>query len=366
MKITRENYEQYFIDYLDGNLTGQEIIMLENFLIMNPQLCVELEGLEKVILSPDRDEHMEKSLLKLPDVTLPVSDDNFEDFSIAASEGDLSENMIREFNNYLELHTEKLNDYSILNQLHLIPDKKIRFQNKADLKKLAPFHWKPIIYTTVSIAATFVLLFIIFKQDNGIHYIRDEKITLNSPVITEKILVAEPELNDTIQKIRIPELQKSVKIEKPVLKEKEPEIQLTEISQNQSDKIEKPDISDIIIPVEIDLELAEKTKITFPTNDSNLIKNESVPVSSSGEYLSLKEFARKQLNEKVLDKKDDNLSKPTAWDAAVAGVKGINRLTGSNMRLEKRKNKDGKINSISFESGLLSFVKTVNSTDNAN
>jgi len=53
MKINRENYELYFVDYLDGNLSDYEIRMLEDFLLINPDLRTELEGTEKISLSPE-------------------------------------------------------------------------------------------------------------------------------------------------------------------------------------------------------------------------------------------------------------------------------------------------------------------------
>lgn len=41
--ITRENYEIYFIDYLEGILSSEEVAMVNNFLTVNPDLKEELE-----------------------------------------------------------------------------------------------------------------------------------------------------------------------------------------------------------------------------------------------------------------------------------------------------------------------------------
>ena len=52
MKIDRNNYEQYFIDYLDGRMdTDREKILL-SFLKFNPDLKKELDGMEKAYLFP--------------------------------------------------------------------------------------------------------------------------------------------------------------------------------------------------------------------------------------------------------------------------------------------------------------------------
>ena len=44
MKITRENYEEHFLDYLEGNLDKQLLDEFKNFLVQNPDLRDELEN----------------------------------------------------------------------------------------------------------------------------------------------------------------------------------------------------------------------------------------------------------------------------------------------------------------------------------
>ena len=51
MNIGRDNYESYFMDYLDGKLDTVQVEVLMSFLEFNPDLKQELEGLENV--SPD-------------------------------------------------------------------------------------------------------------------------------------------------------------------------------------------------------------------------------------------------------------------------------------------------------------------------
>ncbi|WP_010662263.1 hypothetical protein [Marinilabilia salmonicolor] len=51
MKISRENYEIWFIDYLDGKLDSKARTALDDFLQANPDLEKELKGFEEVKLS---------------------------------------------------------------------------------------------------------------------------------------------------------------------------------------------------------------------------------------------------------------------------------------------------------------------------
>ncbi len=48
MQIDRSNYEIWFIDWLDGNLTGKEIEQLKLFLDQNPDLREEFNDLAPV------------------------------------------------------------------------------------------------------------------------------------------------------------------------------------------------------------------------------------------------------------------------------------------------------------------------------
>ena len=53
MKISKNNYESFFIDYLDGNLSDSQIREIEAFLMNHDDLREEFEGLEKILLKPD-------------------------------------------------------------------------------------------------------------------------------------------------------------------------------------------------------------------------------------------------------------------------------------------------------------------------
>ena len=50
MKITRDNYEPFFLDYLEGNLDENKIDQFLDFLEKNPDLKEELQLFEHVNL----------------------------------------------------------------------------------------------------------------------------------------------------------------------------------------------------------------------------------------------------------------------------------------------------------------------------
>ena len=48
--ITRENYEIYFMEYMDGNLSAREQAEVEAFLLVHPDLRELLDGMDEVRL----------------------------------------------------------------------------------------------------------------------------------------------------------------------------------------------------------------------------------------------------------------------------------------------------------------------------
>lgn len=65
-ELHRDNYEEWFIDHLDGQLTEQEELLLQEFLLANPELAQELEGMDSVVLTPVAESFPDKGLLLIP------------------------------------------------------------------------------------------------------------------------------------------------------------------------------------------------------------------------------------------------------------------------------------------------------------
>ena len=85
--ITRENYEIYFIDYLEGILSSEEVAMVNNFLTVNPDLKEELEIIqgESVQLKSEGSSVDFTFLKKYATIT----EENEDEFFIGAIENEL-------------------------------------------------------------------------------------------------------------------------------------------------------------------------------------------------------------------------------------------------------------------------------------
>ncbi len=90
-KINRHNYEAYFLDFAEGNLSPEQIVELEKFLEKNPELRSELEDFE-VFQLPDAAADTETwSNLKKPNLKALHENAELRDsFFLRAVDNDLS------------------------------------------------------------------------------------------------------------------------------------------------------------------------------------------------------------------------------------------------------------------------------------
>lgn len=84
-KIDRNNYEAFYLDYLEGNLSKENSARLKLFLEENPDLKAELEEFEMVEVSPEPVVQFNKELLKKN-----ITNNNIEDYIIASIEEQIS------------------------------------------------------------------------------------------------------------------------------------------------------------------------------------------------------------------------------------------------------------------------------------
>lgn len=80
--ITRESYEIYFMDYMDGNLAERERAEVEAFLLVHPDLREQLDGMSEVRLKVSTEVFRKKEQIKQM-----VREREMEYYAIATTEG---------------------------------------------------------------------------------------------------------------------------------------------------------------------------------------------------------------------------------------------------------------------------------------
>ena len=239
MKIERNNYEMFFLDYFENTLAAEKVAELFLFLENNPDLkkefdnyaSTEIPSLSKTVFSDkdslkkpivddtnaeefmlrsidnDLNENEQHSLdiflnnnplakqeydllckTKLKSNTVFYADklklrkkgvdlNNYQTYLIAELEGDLTEEQQAELDQFLILHPELIIDKTLLAQTILSKDP-IEFPEKNSLKKAVPLYAFNYQYLSIAVAACIVLLL-------GIWFYNPEDIS--SPDIAEQV-----------------------------------------------------------------------------------------------------------------------------------------------------------------------------------
>ena len=150
--ITRDNYEIYFIDYFDGNLTAEETKGLFSFLEENGDLKKEFESFENSVLPSTNEGLPNKEIFKRE---LFSNETEEEEALIANLEGDLSIKDKEELGIYLRENPAVRKKMNVLYATKL-PVVEIKYPFKSELKKKSRVI-APIFYWVSSAAAVAIL-----------------------------------------------------------------------------------------------------------------------------------------------------------------------------------------------------------------
>jgi hypothetical protein len=333
-KINRNNYEVFFIDYLDGNLTPTEEEMLRMFLNQNPDLAQELTSLQNIKLQPVDAIFSTKSSLKKQESINGISD-NFEYLCIAKIEEDITENEQIELNKLLKNDKQKQSILKLYQKLKLKPNNALVYKHKTHLKRIKLFS---LSYNNIrsigSIAAALVLFFAVsslllpplFKVDPQLAI--ETQIVPSTPDTNYLIPIEEPEKPETI--VNKKKMQPSINI---ITKNVEPE-KIIE-SNIYTDNSYQHELKSI--------ERVAYTNLTVPSQTLSLQK-------LSGRIENIDRLLA--VSEPIDEPRAGTSRELGLFELAQLGVKGLSNLTGANIALNAEKDNIGRISKVNFESTL--------------
>ncbi len=166
LNINRSNYELFVIDYLDNNLSQDELECLLSFLNDNPDINEEVSELKMVKLPADNDICINKDSLK-KDIIVPydgINETNYEDFFIAYYENDLTETHRDSVGLFLAQNTHLKNEFNLHDKLKLSDDHSIMYGDKESLKKKRSYI---PVWNTVAAAASILVLISLWFLPSG-------------------------------------------------------------------------------------------------------------------------------------------------------------------------------------------------------
>jgi hypothetical protein len=340
MKISRDNYEIWFLDYLEGGLNekGKEEVRL--FLKNNPDLACQLDAFMPTLSMDPAISYPDKGRLKKALYDDPAC---FENTAIAAMEGDLSGEEQILFEEWLAKNPAQQKFVAQLKNCKLQPDFRISFPGRDRLKKKRVIlnYW----IQTASAAAILLLALLFFypekKSNVQVASLPDKTIVPQQDTPSGKTAaVSEPSKLKPVETIS---RQKPTKI-RPRLIASTHELPDTVSGENlRLAPLEalRPKPCAVISTVQAPLDLA-LTKV-------------SSPLFAASTEIPLSDFLDNKLQEL---KAEDPKEIITRQEVTIAGLRLFSRLPGK--RLTGKKGADGRLKSISFNSQLLAFSIPVN------
>ncbi|MCK4638930.1 MAG: hypothetical protein KAT33_05880 [Bacteroidales bacterium] len=362
MKINRNNYEIFFLDYMDGNLDPALIAELLIFLEENPGLKEEFEDFELISVPVESSVIFEdKNNLKKNYVTGidNINSTNYQNYFIASLENDLSAEELNQLKLFLKTNPSLTKEYKLFENTFSKPDKKIVFADKKTLKRY-PFSIlsKKAVYYSVSIAASILILFsILFIDFNN-------NITKDSEIPTK---IASVSSTSNFNKIQFKKYENMLDYRKMYLSialyeepkiyhyEKLVKIPVNNVAMNLNEFFVVGDQDKNIIEIkyypESDYKIQIKPdEIFYTSRDKTLIG--SILANSFGKIKSI--FLK---NRKTPD--NDNPKKFTFLALADAGIEGFNYLTDNDLKINKKYDDEGNLVAYSFVSDNFQIFRSV-------
>lgn len=152
-----DNYEEYFLLYVDQELTAQERKEVEAFLLAHPELKPELDMyLETRLVPEDLSFQGKADLFRHAD---EIHAGNIEELQIQWMDGELSASRAAEVEAFTHAHPEAMQNLALLKQTRL-PEEKIVFPDKSSLYR---HEKKPALvfqmrWIRVAVAAAVIIL----------------------------------------------------------------------------------------------------------------------------------------------------------------------------------------------------------------
>jgi hypothetical protein len=134
MKITRDNYELFLVDYWDNKLSPTEMTAVDAFLSENPDIESEMNGANEMILAPlditfDSKKNLQSNLMETAEL------EESQQLPVAELEGDLDETQRLRLAELKKVDASLVQQAKIYAHTILRPDFSIKYKQKGKIKK---------------------------------------------------------------------------------------------------------------------------------------------------------------------------------------------------------------------------------------
>jgi len=163
--INIENYEVYYLDYLEGNLNEEQTRAFLAFLEQHPELKMEDEVLTILPeLSNEKLDASTKNSFKIDLSTEVITKETVENFMIAAIEKQLSKQQEKALEAFIQKNPVYQADFEWYKK-SVLPAEQIVYPSKSNLRKGGIII--PMYYRAIAIAAGLILVLLFIKNYNN-------------------------------------------------------------------------------------------------------------------------------------------------------------------------------------------------------
>ena len=353
MKINRNNYEVFLIDYLDRTLDTALEAELMLFLEAHPDIREEMEGLETVSLESQNIRFTEKNSLKKTEIKTiaGIGEESFEEYFIAFYENDLSKIQQSNLDQFLKANPQLETAFQLHGKLKLQKDESVVYLAKEDLKK------KPAIgvwwLSASGVAAAIALLFALFNLLQPDEVVRQQEqialVHLQSRVLTD--------INTVNTSPNLPE-RKTFQMS---------QLRITEEPfETENFTIAKLDSKTVTI------HLNETFDYAGPMQQSKQIRNtiasNQPPPAKDKKKGTLGRVLKQNL--KLLAQRFSKQSKNKSADPTFVKILGgsitaFNTITGSEVEMQKEYDNEGHLKAYQIEGEVLNVNRTIPNSRNS-
>jgi hypothetical protein len=354
MKPDRSNYEIWFTDLLDGNLSEKQVEELKVFLKENPDLNEELNGLSLLTINPpDFTFYGKKDLSKSPE---SLSEEQFEHLCVASLENDLTPGQKAELNEIISRDESKRKSFERFQKLKLKPFP-VSFARKSSVIKLTI--GQKIFRLSViglSAAATIAVIVSIFLLVPGNSQSGSQQIVQN---ITSDTLLIESRQTIIYMEAEVKADNKSIDT---IVKKSFPEISVSEVHVSLAEMIDQEMIDSASLfqraeaPGMLKMTIPENTITAFRPEANTILAFDPGYIPPLIDYRSnVQIFLARIFHDKIMKDPNSGTRPVESYEIAQAGITGLNKLFGWEIALHKNTDENGDIRSYNFSSRLLKF-----------
>jgi hypothetical protein len=370
MNINRNNYETFFIDYLDGVLSADQVSELLQFLDENPDLKEELSDIESIpVVTEEIFEYPDKQILKKRPVLSvgPINELNYQEYLIGSVEGDLSVAESRLLERFVLRNPEIARDWEQYKLTRLVPDPKVVYPGKSHLKKY-PFsasYKKPLYYVSGAAACLLALLLVIKPFQKKV------------PEVAEQRINTHQQMPDSMQlPVKQPEVYHKASVFSEPAANRQTPVTLSEEAIGTEHPADVPisPITPLHAGVRYQLVSTSNLPARELVSDERNLYSQVLPYLTSSDNYTLspssigRERSYDSFGEMALNKVKDIFSGKSGtkkrlpdinlWTLADIGVAGINQLTDSELHIQRIKNEEGRVISYALVNDKKEIART--------